>query len=81
MKYTNPTSEQRAQILATSNAVDGLINRDRLKELCPLSDPTIWRLTQTGEFPEPVKLGRKTTWRLSSILWFCHLCEQQGGKS
>ena len=76
MQFTAPTSKERSAILAANNIVDGLIDRKRLKEICPISDPTIWRLTQTGEFPEPVKLGRKTTWRLSSILWFCHLCEK-----
>lgn len=80
MKYTEPTLEERSFILEASNVVDGLIDRNRLKELCPLSDPTIWRMSLAGELPPIVKLGRKTTWRLSSVLWFCHLCEMQGGK-
>ncbi|NHN38630.1 AlpA family phage regulatory protein [Pseudomaricurvus alcaniphilus] len=80
MKYIEPTPEQRLQVLKASNSTDGLIDRPQLRKILPVSDPTLWRLTQTGEFPPRAKLGRKCAWRLSSVLWFCHLLEQGGQK-
>ena len=78
MKYQEPTPKQRLAVLQAANATDGLIDRVRLKEICPLSDPSIWRLTQSGEFPPMVKLGRRSVWRLSSVLFFCQQAELRG---
>jgi len=32
-----------------------------------ISTRTIWRLVEHGQFPEPVKIGRATRWRLADI--------------
>ena len=48
-----------------------LINRKQLRELWPVSDMTIWRLTQaTGAnpFPTPLKIGNRRYWRKAGVL-------------
>ncbi|MFT6438096.1 MAG: putative DNA-binding transcriptional regulator AlpA [Candidatus Azotimanducaceae bacterium] len=72
MKYVEPTPDQRVSVLIASNAQEKLILNDVRKQIVPLSDATIWRLIQLGEFPKPLKLGRRSAWRMSEILWFCH---------
>jgi len=38
-----------------------------LKPIIPVSKSTWWAGVKTGRFPQPVKLGRMTLWRSSSI--------------
>lgn len=43
----------------------------RQKNLLPIigfSAPTLWRKVKTGEFPQPIKLGKNmTAWRMADI--------------
>ena len=78
MRYIEPSSDQRLAVLKAANATDRLLDKAGLKEILPLSDPTIWRFTEAGQFPPTVKLGRRSAWRLSSVLWYCELLEQEG---
>jgi predicted DNA-binding transcriptional regulator AlpA len=76
MQYVVPTVNQRTSVLQAANAIDKLILNDTRKTIVPLSDPTIWRLVQIGQFPKPIKLGRRSAWMLSDVLWYCHLAQE-----
>ncbi len=42
--------------------------RDRdVAELCSISVRLVWKLSQTRNLPEPIRLGRCTRWRESDI--------------
>jgi len=73
MKFVEPTPSQRLSTLKAANAEERYVLNDDRKDFVPLSDATIWRLIQNGKFPKPIKFGRRSAWRLSDLLWFCHL--------
>ena len=48
--------------------MDPIIRRKKLRQLVGLSDSTLYRKEQAGEFPRRVKLGRHSVgWRLSEV--------------
>lgn len=47
---------------------DRLIRRDELRQIVPVSDPTLWRWERDGKFPKRVTLARNlVAWRWSDI--------------
>lgn len=51
--------------------------RQILEQLVPFSSQTLWRRVKDGTFPQPIKIGRMTVWRVSEVRawlkspWFC----------
>ena len=45
------------------------LRRREVEEITGLSRSTIYRMVKTGQFPQPVRVGRKAVrWRLSDII-------------
>ena len=48
---------------------DRLLRRREAEEITGLSRSTIYRMLKTGQFPQPVRVGRKAVrWKLSDII-------------
>ena len=46
-----------------------LLRRREVEKLTGLSRSTIYRMLKTGQFPQPVRIGRKAVrWRLRDII-------------
>ena len=46
-----------------------LLKRREVEEITGLSRSTIYRMLNTGQFPQPVRIGPKTVrWRMSDIV-------------
>jgi len=46
---------------------DRLLTAEELSQCFPLERTTFWRMRKRGEFPEPIRIGRRIFWRLSAI--------------
>lgn len=81
MQYEEPTQEQRAEILASSNEQESLCNEKERRRITQISAPSWWRLTQEKiPLPNKIKLStNRSAWRKSSLLWFIHLLENTKG--
>lgn len=45
-----------------------MLRLKQVLELVPASRATIWRWARLGQFPQPIKLGQRTTaWRESDV--------------
>lgn len=56
-----------------------LIRRPALEALVGLSRSTIYEMMQRGEFPRPVKIGRRAVaWRESAVLAWSQSCVLSG---
>ena len=68
MPETNsPTPLQRINALKAEKR-DRLIRLKEVLELIPVSKSTFWNWVASGRAPAPIRLGRCTCWKLSSIL-------------
>lgn len=48
---------------------DALLSWEQLRVLIPLSRPQVWRLRQTGQFPQPKRLStNRVAWKASDVL-------------
>lgn len=83
MKYQEPSQEQRANILASSNEQESLCNEKERRRITQVSAPSWWRMIQKNTpLPTKIKLSsNRSAWRKSSILWYIHLLESSEIKS
>lgn len=44
-----------------------MLRIEQVTDLFPVSRVTLYRLIKTGDFPEPVKMGRTSLWRCSEL--------------
>lgn len=44
-----------------------LLKVEEVAAMLGLSERTVWRLASSGEFPQPIKLGRSVRWARSTI--------------
>lgn len=51
----------------SADSVDRLLDVNAVADLCSCSVRHIRRLTDAGEFPSPVKLGRLVRWRRQDV--------------
>jgi predicted DNA-binding transcriptional regulator AlpA len=56
-----------------------LISERQLRQLLGVSHPHVWALIKKGQFPPPIKLGRCTAWRWSTIKHFLDKQEKDVG--
>jgi prophage regulatory protein len=62
------TPAENTFALSPSGSQDRLIRRDELREIVPVSDPTLWRWERDGKFPKRINLARNlVAWRLSDV--------------
>ena len=54
----------------TSITSDRLLRVSEVASMLGISPRKIWRMKNTGELPEPIKLGNSTRWRHSDIVEF-----------
>ncbi len=48
--------------------LDAILRWPRVHDLVGLSRSTVWRLVNVGQFPAPIKIGRRAVgWRASEI--------------
>ncbi len=82
MDYTEPTKNQRAEILSSSNATEVLCQEKERREITQVSSPTWWRWSHQGKsLPRKIKLSsNRSAWRKSSLLWYIHLLESEEQK-
>lgn len=62
MPKTSKKAEQK-----TSQSVEKLIDIKAVEEMLKFKRGWIYRKIKEGAFPEPVKIGRATRWKLSTI--------------
>ncbi|MFT3792005.1 MAG: AlpA family phage regulatory protein [Rudaea sp.] len=62
---------RRAELAVNASAVlsaGGLLRQPELLALIPLSASTLWAHIRAGEFPPPVKIGKRAVaWRATAI--------------
>ncbi|MDA7423820.1 helix-turn-helix transcriptional regulator [Thalassococcus lentus] len=46
---------------------DRLLKVSEITEQLAIAEPTVWRWISNGKFPAPIKLGRASRWRQSTI--------------
>ena len=44
-----------------------LVNVRDVGRMLGISGRTVWKLLKNGQFPEPVRIGRSTRWRVSDV--------------
>ena len=52
---------------ATGSGSPRLIKAAEVAALVAISTRTLWRLVSVGRFPEPVRVGGSTRWRLADV--------------
>lgn len=45
----------------------GFVGDSDVARIVGLSVATVWRMTRAGSLPAPVKIGRRTLWRLDEV--------------
>jgi prophage regulatory protein len=55
------------QTEATAQNADRFLRSDDIRARLNISDATLWRLIQRGDFPKPIKLGRMARWSESVV--------------
>lgn len=56
-----------------------LMNAEEVAAMLGVSERTLWRLLSAGKFPQPVRFGRSTRWRLSDVKeWLDQGCPAAG---
>lgn len=60
------------QVMKMSNKINlpetGFLRLNQILELIPVGKSTWWARVKRGEYPQPIKLGKKTTaWRAEDI--------------
>jgi prophage regulatory protein len=65
--------------LSTNNTVSTIYRLEQIKHLSQLSKSSIYLYIKRGEFPAPIKLGRRAVgWRSSDIeAWVASLSSKQ----
>lgn len=68
------TSDERSDITSAQKRlaepirpVDRLLKIGEVREFLSIAEPTIWRWIAEKTFPAPLKLGRASRWRQSTI--------------
>jgi len=69
---------QVQQLLSAEDEASRLMRLPEVTRLLGISRPTLYRLIQTGAFPSPVKQGRTSSWRRSSVL--SYLANREGDR-
>ena len=65
MKKTQDTSLSPEKIILPS---EGYVRLPTILKVIPIGKSTLWKRVADGTFPQPVKLGERTTaWRVSDI--------------
>jgi prophage regulatory protein len=47
--------------------IDKYVNVKEIAEWLGVAEVTLWRWIADGKFPKPVKLGRSSRWRTSTV--------------
>ena len=50
-----------------ANTFDQLLTVKQVAERAAISVASVWRLTKTGDLPQPVRIGRSVRWRESDL--------------
>ncbi len=77
----NPFSSQLPKPKEVSLLDDQFISMKFITKLTTLSDKWFYKLIQEGEFPKPIKFGRKSLWLKTEVedwLWQ-RVIESRGG--
>lgn len=73
MKSQEPTTEDRAAILAAYGEKERLVREQERKKITTLSRSRSWELEKIGKFPNRRKLGSNScAWLLSDLLLWLH---------
>jgi len=69
---SKPSPEETLRVLECEQI---LIAADQLARLLDISTRSVWRLLQSGELIEPIRLGGSVRWRLADVKqWVAEGC-------
>ena len=49
-----------------------LVDVRETARLLGISDRSVWRMSQRGDLPQPIHLGRSARWRVADLLSYIH---------
>ena len=64
--------------MKSHNQIDAIVRPKNLVQILGIHMTTLWRWIQAGEFPQPMRLNKKTIgWRQSTVEEWLRNCEEK----